>query len=134
MCSDGPESAPSEIPKREVFSLRGSKKERREGDRVGWGKKTACFRLQPARPGSHPRAARADGPRHPRGQSASCANGPDPRRGLSVNASRTSSAAPSPHEPGGRSALPRRTVRQEQADGPSCCSGRSDLLFNFSVK
>jgi hypothetical protein len=133
MCSDGPGSAPIKIPKRELFSLREGKKNGRAGDRVGWGKKTASL-LQPARPGSHPRAAQADGPRHPRGQSARRADGPDPRRGLSVNASRTSSAAPSPHKPRGRSALPWRTVRQEQPDGPSCCCGRSDLLFNFSVK
>jgi hypothetical protein len=35
MCSDGPGSAPIEIPKREAFSLRGSKKERREMNWVG---------------------------------------------------------------------------------------------------
>jgi hypothetical protein len=29
MCSDGPRGAPIEIPKREAFSLRGSKKERK---------------------------------------------------------------------------------------------------------
>jgi hypothetical protein len=38
MCSDGPGSAPNEIPKREAFSLRGRKKERKEGDGVGMGK------------------------------------------------------------------------------------------------
>jgi hypothetical protein len=129
MCSDGPGSAPIKIPKRELFSLREGKKNGREEDRVGWGKKTTCFRLQLARPGSHPRAARADGPRHPSGQSAMRADGPDPRRGLSVNASRTSSAAPSPHKPRERSALPWRTVCQEQPDGLPCCCGRSDLLL-----
>jgi hypothetical protein len=35
MCSDGPGSAPIEIPKRETFSLRGSKKERKKGTWVG---------------------------------------------------------------------------------------------------
>jgi hypothetical protein len=37
MCSDGPGSAPIEIPKREAFSLRGSKREKGE-DWVGLGK------------------------------------------------------------------------------------------------
>jgi hypothetical protein len=35
MCSDGPGSAPIEIPKREDFSLRGSKKQRGEKNWVG---------------------------------------------------------------------------------------------------
>jgi hypothetical protein len=35
MCSDGPGSAPIEIPKREAFSLRRSKKERRDMTWVG---------------------------------------------------------------------------------------------------
>jgi hypothetical protein len=38
MCSDGPGSAPIEIPKRETFSLRGSKKEKKKEIRSGWEK------------------------------------------------------------------------------------------------
>jgi hypothetical protein len=69
MCSDGPRSAPIEIPKREAFSLRGSKKERWEKIGSGWGKEKRCLLDFIPRPGSHLRAARADGPRHPRGRS-----------------------------------------------------------------
>jgi hypothetical protein len=134
MCSDGPGSAPNEIPKGEPFSLSGSKKKRKKRRGSGLGKEKGWLLDYIPRPGSHPRAARADGPRHPRGQSARRADGPDPRRGLSVIASKTTRDAPPSHEPRGRSALPWRTVRQEQTDGPPCCCGRSDLLFNFSVK
>jgi hypothetical protein len=65
MCSDGPGSAPIETPKREAFSLRGSKKERREKIGSGWGKEERCLLDLIPRPGSHLRSARADGPRHP---------------------------------------------------------------------
>jgi hypothetical protein len=106
MCSDSPGSALREIPKREPFSLSGSKKERKKRRGSGLGKEKGWLLDYIPRPGSHPRTARADGPRHPHGQSARRADGPDPRRGLSINASRSSSAAPSPHEPRGRSALP----------------------------
>jgi hypothetical protein len=85
--------------------LRGSKKERRGKIGSGWGKEKRCLLNFIPWPGSHLHAARADGPRHPRGQSARRADGPDPRRGWSVITSRTSSDAPSPHEPRGRSAL-----------------------------
>jgi hypothetical protein len=45
MCSDSPGSAPIEIPKRETFSLRGSKKERKEILGSGWEKRRShvCF-------------------------------------------------------------------------------------------
>jgi hypothetical protein len=105
MCSDGPGSARIEIPKRETFSLRGSKKERNKETWVGLGKKKRCLLIFIPWPGSHWRAARADGPRRPRGQSARSADGPDPRRGLSVITSRTSRDAPPPHEPRGGSVL-----------------------------
>jgi hypothetical protein len=129
MCSDGPGSAPNEIPKREPFSLSGSKKERKKRRGSGLGKKKGWLLDYIPRPGSHPRAAWADGPRHPRGQSARRADGPDPRRGRSVITSRTTSEAPPPHKSRGRSALPWRTVRQEQPDGPPYYRRQSDLLF-----
>jgi hypothetical protein len=129
MCSDGPGSAPIEIPKRETFSLRGSKKERKKVTWVGLGKEKECLLVFILRPGSHMRTARADGPRRPRGQSTRHADSPAPRRGRSVIASRTTSAAPLPHEPCGRATPPWRTVRQEQPDGPAHCRGRSDLPF-----
>jgi hypothetical protein len=80
-------------------------------------------------PWSHTRAARADGPRRPCGQSARSADGPDPRRGWSVNTYKTSRDASAPHQPCGRSALAWRTVRQDQRDGPAYRRGRSDLPF-----
>jgi hypothetical protein len=44
MCSGGPRSTPNEIPKREPFSLSGSKKGEKEEERVGLGKeKDGCF-------------------------------------------------------------------------------------------
>jgi hypothetical protein len=44
MCSDGSGSAPIKIPKRETFSLRGSKKrERRRLGRVGEKRRGACL-------------------------------------------------------------------------------------------
>jgi hypothetical protein len=128
MCSDGPGSAPIEIPKRDLFFER--EQEREKGDDLGsgWGKRRVLLVFIP-RPGSHPRSALADGPRCHRGQSARHADGPDPRRGRSVITSRTSSEAPPLHEPRGRSVLPWRTVRQEHPDGPAQCRGRSDLPF-----
>jgi hypothetical protein len=62
MCSDGPGSAPNEIPKREPFSLSGSKKGEKEEERVGFGKGEGWLLDYISRPGSHPRATRADGP------------------------------------------------------------------------
>jgi hypothetical protein len=56
--------------------LRGSKKERKEMTWVGLGEeKESCIVFIP-RPGSHRRAARADSPPRPRGQSARSADGP----------------------------------------------------------
>jgi hypothetical protein len=99
--------------------LRGSKKERKKETWVGLGKKERCLLVFIPRPGSHRRAARTDGPRRLRGQFARSADGPDPRRKLSIITSRTSRDAPPPHEPRGRSVLAWRTVRQEQPDGPA---------------
>jgi hypothetical protein len=129
MCSDGPGSAPNKIPKRELFSLREGKKKEKGMNCLRWRKGKRDWNVIIPRPGSHPRAERADGPQHHRGQSARRADGPDPRRGRSVVAFRTTSAAPLPHEPRGRSALPWRTLRQEQPDGPPRCCGQSKLLF-----
>jgi hypothetical protein len=39
MCSDGPGSAPIEIPKRESFSMRGSKKREKRMNRLRWRKR-----------------------------------------------------------------------------------------------
>jgi hypothetical protein len=129
MRSDGPGSAPNEIPKRELFSLSGSKMERKKRIGSGLGKEKGWLLDFILWPGSHPREARAAGPRHPRGQSARRADRPDPRHGQSIITSRTTSEAPPSDEPRGQSALPWRTVRQEQPDGPPYCCGRSDLLF-----
>jgi hypothetical protein len=118
MCSDGPGRAPREIPKRGAITLRESKRREEEANCLRWGKGRRPGSISSRGPGTHPRATRADSPRHPRGRSARRADGPGPRRGRSVKASRTSRTAPLPHEPRGRSALPWRTVRQEQPDGP----------------
>jgi hypothetical protein len=129
MCSDGPGSAPIEIPKREAFSLRGSKKERGEKElsQVEEEKGAALFssrRLGPtgARDVRTVRVASADCPRSARTVWPPSADGPlmfpeHPVLHLL------------PHDPRGRSVLPWRTVRQEQSDGPPYCRGRSDLLF-----
>jgi hypothetical protein len=45
MCSNGLGSAPTEIPKRDAFSLRGSKKERKEMTSCGLGRKTEATGL-----------------------------------------------------------------------------------------
>jgi hypothetical protein len=47
ICSDGPGSAPNEIPKGELFSLRGSKKGEKEEERVGFGNKKGASQLYP---------------------------------------------------------------------------------------
>jgi hypothetical protein len=62
MCSDGPGSAPIEIPKRETFSLRGSKKVRKEMTWVGLGEEKESCLFSSLRPGSHTSVTRADGP------------------------------------------------------------------------
>jgi hypothetical protein len=67
MCSNGPGSAPIEIPKREAFTLKGSKKREKGMNWLRWRKRKKGWIDFIPRPGSHPRAAQADGPRHPRG-------------------------------------------------------------------
>jgi hypothetical protein len=95
-----------------------------------FGKERGDNRLNFSRPGTHRRAARADSPRRPCGRSTRCADGPAPRRGRSVIRSRTSSAAPLPHEPRRQSAPSWRTVRQERPDSPVHCRGQSDFSFS----
>jgi hypothetical protein len=118
MCSDCPGRALIKILKRGLFSLREGKRKKIGSNCLRWRKGRSGWVDFIPRPETHPRATRADSPRHPRGRSVRHADGPGPRRGRSVKASRTSGAAPLPHEPRGRSALPWRTVRQEQPDGP----------------
>jgi hypothetical protein len=130
-CSDGPGSAPNEIPKGVSFLEREQEREGGRGPWSSWRRERfpASFTshsLGPTR-ARHPQTVRralADGPRGARTVRP-------PRRGRSIICSRTSSAAPLSYEPRGRSALPRRTVRQERSDSPAHCRGRSDLPFQF---
>jgi hypothetical protein len=119
MCLDGPGSAPIEIPKRETFSLRGSKKERKKVTWVGLGKEKECLLVFIPRPGSHTHAARADGPRRPRGQSARRADGPLLLPERPVPHLFPTSHADGPRRPGGHSSRSGRTVRPIAADGPT---------------
>jgi hypothetical protein len=48
MCSDGPGSAPIEIPREEPYSYRGSKKERKERMGFGGGREGGLVRFHPA--------------------------------------------------------------------------------------
>jgi hypothetical protein len=75
ICSDGPGSARIKIPKEGAFSLKEGKKEREEGPFFGLGTRREAANLTPSRPGSHRRAAGADSPRRPRGQSVRSADG-----------------------------------------------------------
>jgi hypothetical protein len=129
MCSDGPGSAPIEIPKREAFSLRGSTKGRKEMTWVRLGK-----RRSPASFSS--RGLGPTGTRHARTVRDTPADSPrgartvrPPPRGRSIITSRTSRAAPLPHKPRVRSTPPWQTVRQEQPDNPTHYRGWSDLPF-----
>jgi hypothetical protein len=128
-CSDGLGSALNEIPKGVSFLEREQEREREEVDlgRVGEEK---GLHLHPT-PWDPPTRGTRGQSAAPRGPSARCADGSPPRRGLSVICSRTTSAAPPPHEPRGRSAPPWRTVRQEWPDSPAHCRRRSDLPFQF---
>jgi hypothetical protein len=110
MCSDGPGSAPIEIPKEGVLSWERARERWKNEALVGFEKKgTACLTYI-ARPRSHQHAARADSPWHTRGQSTRCADGPAPRHRRSVICIRTSSTTPSATDLCGRSAPHRRTV------------------------
>jgi hypothetical protein len=133
MCSDSPGSSPIEIPKREAFSLRGSKKERKEMTSCGLGRRKEAtglsLRVLGPTSAQHARIVRDA----PHGQSARCADGPAPRRGRSVIRSRTSRTAPLPLEPRGQSASPWRTVRQERMGSPAHLRGPSGLPFLFQL-
>jgi hypothetical protein len=126
MCSDGPGSAPIKIPKRELFSLRGSKKERegRTGFGVGEGKGADLFSsrgLGPtrARHGRTVRNTPADGPRGARTVRTPGADCPLKLPEHPVLQLRPTSHADGPRCPGGQSARSSRTVRPVAADGPT---------------
>jgi hypothetical protein len=133
MCSDGPGSAPIKISKREAFSLRGSKKERKEMTSCGLGrrKESTGLSLRVLGPTSarHTRTvcdATADSPRGARTVRHPGADGPlfapeHPELPLSP-----SSRANSPRRPGGRSSRSGRTVQPTAADRPA-------FLFFFSL-
>jgi hypothetical protein len=126
---------PIKIPKRELFSLRERERKREgEGDRVGMEKEEGMLLYFIPRPGSHPRAAWADGPRHPadspRGARTVRTPGADgplllPER--PVMHLLPTSHADGPRCPGAQSARRSRTVRPVAADGPTSS-------FKFSVK
>jgi hypothetical protein len=134
MCSDGPGRAPIKIPKREPFSLGGSKKERegRTGFGVGEGKGADLISsrgLGPTRT-RHGRTVRdtpADGPRGARTVRTPAADCPLMLPEQPVLHLLPTIRTDGPRYPGGQSARTSRTVRPVAADGPT-------TSFNFSVK
>jgi hypothetical protein len=124
MCSDGPGSAPNEIPKRELFSLSGSKKGEKEEETVGFGKGEGWLYYIP-RPGPtrawHGRTVR-DTPRAVseartvRTLGADCPLLLPERPEMHLL---PMSHADGPRCPGGQSARSRRTVHPVAADGPT---------------
>jgi hypothetical protein len=123
MCSDSPGSAPIEIPKRETFSLRGSKKERKEILGSGWEKRRShvCFHprgLGPTRARTV-RGAPADSPRGARTVWRPGADGPLLLPERPVPHLFPTSHADGPRRPGRQSARSIQTVRPIAADGPT---------------
>jgi hypothetical protein len=117
MCSDGPGSAPIEIPKREAFSLRGGKKERKEMTSCGLGRRKEATGLSlvswdpPARDTHGPSATPPRTVREVRGRSGA------PARTVRYSLHYIQSC-PSPS----RAA---RTVRVALEDGPPRADGQS---------
>jgi hypothetical protein len=134
MCTDGPGSAPIEIPKEGVLSWERARERWKDEALVGLEKKGIACLTYSHRPWSHQCATHADSPRRTRGQSVRCAYGPAPRRGRYVICTRTSNTAPLTHKPRGRSAPHRRTVRQVQSDSPAhWVDSPFSPLFYFSL-
>jgi hypothetical protein len=134
MCLDGPGSAPIEIPKRETFSLRGSKKERKKIKILGsgWGKRSPAWfhprGLGPTR-ARHARTVcdvPVDGSRGARTVQTQGADGPLLLPERPVLHLFPTSRANGLRCSGGQSARSRGTVRPIAADGPTS-------PFNFSL-
>jgi hypothetical protein len=107
MCSDGPGSAPNEIPKGEPFSLSGSKKERKKRRGSGLGKEKGWLLDYIPRP---------RGARTVRTPSADCPLLLPERPEMHLL---STSHANGPRCPGGQSARSRRMVRPVAVDGPT---------------
>jgi hypothetical protein len=126
MCSDGPGSALIKIPKRELFSLREGKKKEKGKNWLRWRKERRGWIDFIPRPGTHPRATRAQSATPPRTvREARGRSGPQARTirycfqndqscTFAPRATRTVRAAS-------------RTVRPVAADSPNSS-------FKFSVK
>jgi hypothetical protein len=134
MCSDGPGRAPIEIPKRETFSLRGSKKEREGRTGFGGGKGKGADSISSrglgptrARHGRTVRDTTTDSPRGARTVRTPAADCPLMLPEQLVLHLLPTIRADGPRCPSGQSARTSRTVRRITADGPTSS-------FNFSVK
>jgi hypothetical protein len=134
MCSDGPGSAPREIPKRGAITLRGSKRKEKGANCFGGGRKEEVESISSrglgptrARQGRTVRDTPADGPRGARTVRAPGADSPLLLPERPEPHLRPTSHADGPRCPGGQSARSSRMVRPVAADS-------SNSSFKYNVK